>query len=352
MRYTFLWLEIMTDTQQKVFCTFHQATSHRFPGHPESPNRIQGMRAWTIQPPYPEIAWLDYSPASEQEVALIHRPEHLGFLKQECEKGGHQFESSPSYVTEASYEDALMAVGGTLAVSRKIMASDSGRGFAIVRPPGHHATGTQSMGFCLLNNIAIAAADAIASGLTRVAILDFDAHHGNGTEAIFWDKPEVGYLSTHEGGIYPGSGQVTSASHAHGRIVNIPLPSFSGNKSFKLLTDQVFKPWLEKINPDMLFVSAGFDGHFSDPLTTLTQDTQGYFQLVRDLVQFAEAYCQGRILLVLEGGYDPIAMKDNIQASLAALSGRSDFDDHYGKSPGDQRDVQSLITLLRQIHHL
>jgi acetoin utilization deacetylase AcuC-like enzyme len=342
----------MNNGRQNVICTYCEAPHHRFRGHPESPERIHGLRDWLTQPPYPEMSWLEFRPASEKDVSLIHTQAHLEFLRNECQRGSHQFESSPSYVTGSSYEDALSAVGGTLAVSRKITASDSGRGFAIVRPPGHHATGTQSMGFCLLNNIAIAAADAIASGLTQVAILDFDAHHGNGTEAIFWETPEVGYLSTHEGGIYPGGGQVTSASHARGRIVNIPLPSFSGNKSLKLLTDQVFKPWLEKINPDMLFVSAGYDGHFSDPLTTLTLDTQGYFQLVSDLVQLAEAYCQGRILLVLEGGYDPIAMKDNIQASLAALSGRRDFDDHYGKSPGDQRDIQPLITYIRQIHYL
>jgi len=352
LRYTWLWLETMIDNNQTVFCTFHQAPDHRFPGHPESPMRLQGLRNWTFQPPYPEITWLDFEPALEQAVTLVHSSAYVTFLQQECEKGAHEFEPSPSYVTETSYQDALAAVGATLAVSRKIIERGAGRGFAIVRPPGHHATSIESMGFCLLNNIAIAAADAIASGLKRVAIVDIDAHHGNGTEAIFWETPEVGYLSTHEGGIYPGSGQVESARHARGRIINIPLPSFSGNQTYKRLTDQVIKPWLEKMAPDMLFVSAGYDCHFSDPLTTLTLDTHGYYQLMGDLVQLADATCQGRIMLVLEGGYDPIALKDNIQASLAALSGRPDFEDHYGKGPGDQREIQPLINRLIEIHQL
>lgn len=352
LRYTWLWLENMTDIHKKVFCTFHLAPGHRFPGHPESPHRIQRLHDWSSQPPYPEITWLDYNPASEQDVALVHPLEHLTFLKQECKKGMHEFESSPSYVTETSFNDALAAVGATLAVSRRIIAIGSGRGFAIIRPPGHHATSMESMGFCLLNNISIAAADAIASGLQRVAIVDFDAHHGNGTQAIFWDTPAVGYLSIHEGGIYPGSGQVESASHARSRIINIPLPSFSGDKTYKKLTDQVIKPWLEKMAPDMLFVSAGYDCHFSDPLSTLTLSTEGYYQLVRDLVQIADATCQGRIMLILEGGYDPIALKDNIQASLAALCGRPDFEDHYGKGHGDQRGIQPLINRLKEIHQL
>lgn len=342
----------MTNTQQKVYCTYHQAPDHRFSGHPEAPIRTQGVRAWISDPPYPEITWLDFSPASEQECILVHRPDHLAFLKRESDKGSHQFETSPSYVTKSSYHDAMSAVGATLAVSRQIIFNGIGRGFAIVRPPGHHATSTESMGFCLLNNIAIAAADAVASGLKRVAIVDVDAHHGNGTEAVFWDTPEVGYLSIHESGIYPGSGQIESPRHARGRIINIPIPSFAGNKTYKQITDQVIQPWLKKIAPEMLFVSAGYDGHFSDPLTTLTMSTRGYYQLVADLAQLADHFCQGRVMFVLEGGYDPIALMDNTQASLAALSGHQDFVDHYGQGLGDQRDTQELINRVKEIHHL
>jgi acetoin utilization deacetylase AcuC-like enzyme len=208
------------------------------------------------------------------------------------------------------------------------------------------------MGFCLMNNIAIAAADAVACGLGSVAIFDFDAHHGNGTEAAFWDTSEVGFCSTHENGVYPGTGHTQSASHARGRIINIPLPAFAGNSAFTQIIHQVVEPWLAKCQPEMLFVSAGFDGHFSDPFTSLTLDTGGYYSMTSLLVQLAETYCEGRIMFVLEGGYDPIALKDNIQACLAAMSGYETYADHYGKGPDVNVNIEPLIEEIRTLHQL
>ena len=206
------------------------------------------------------------------------------------------------------------------------------------------------MGFCLLNNIAIAAADAVASGVSPVAIVDFDAHHGNGTQAAFTETQAVSYLSMHEGDIYPGTGAMTSAPQARGRIVNIPMPAFSGNKAFQQVLDQIVIPILEKQKPEMIYVSAGFDAHFSDPLTTLTLDTKGYFMLAERLMKVADAVSGGRIMFVLEGGYDPIAVKDNIQACLAAMSGHTDYPDHYGKAPAVASEMDSLIDDLREMH--
>ena len=342
----------MNKNELKVYCTFQEAPEHHFPRHPEAPKRIHSLGKWQENPPYPEIKWLDFSPAGESEVMLVHDPSLLAFLREECQKGAHEFEPSPSYVTEASYQAALGAVGATLAVSRKILSEGTGYGFAIVRPPGHHAERDASMGFCLLNNIAVAAADAVASGLEKVAIVDIDAHHGNGTQAIFWDTPEVGYLSTHEADIYPGSGSLVSAGHARGRIINLPLPSFSGNQAYEKLFDRVVLPWLEAFQPEMIFVSAGFDAHFSDPLTTLTLDTHGYHQLTRKLAASAERLCEGRMMVVLEGGYDPLGLADNIQATLSAMGGQGDFPDHYGKGPDVQPNINPLIEQTLTIHHL
>lgn len=342
----------MNTNDQHVYCTFHDAPQHAFPGHPESPYRLRLMREWLSVPPYPEMLWLDYKPAAETDVMLIHPRRVLEFIKKACQQGPHEFEPSPSYVTESSYESALEAVGATLAVSQRILAEGRGRGFAIVRPPGHHAEPDRPMGFCLLNNVAIAAADAIASGLSRVAIIDFDAHHGNGTQAAFWQNPEVGYLSTHEIKLYPGSGSLESAPHARGRIINIPLPAFSDTTACLYLFQQVADPWLRNFGAEMLLVSAGYDAHFSDPLTTLMLDTGGYFQITKMLVDLAKEFCQDRILFVLEGGYDPQALKDNVQACLAALCGRSDFPDHYGRSPGGRSNIASHIERLRDIHQL
>lgn len=352
LRYTNAYVEIMRENNQKVYCSFQDAPEHRFPGHPESPKRMQALGGWMEKPPYPEIQWLDFSAAEEADITLVHRKGLLAFLNEQSKQGSHEFESSPSYVTEQSYRAALGAVGATLAVSRRILAEGTGRGFAIVRPPGHHAEPDASMGFCLLNNIAIAASDAIASGLCKVAIIDLDAHHGNGTVAAFWDTPEVGYFSTHEGNAYPGTGQIESAAHARGRIINVPLPAFAGNEAYKKIFDQVLKPWLAGFQPEMMFVSAGFDAHFSDPLTTLTLDTTAYYQLARTLVDLADEYCQARVIFVLEGGYDPLALHDNIQACLAALSGHEDYDDNYGKGPNVRPEVGALIEKITDLHHL
>ena len=310
------------------------------------------MKAWLAHPPFPEMQWLNFSQADEGEAALVHGHALLHFLKEACQQGSHEFEPSPSYVTHGSYQAALGAVGATLAVSRKILSEGSGRGFAIVRPPGHHAEPDASMGFCLLNNIAIAAADAVASGLGKVAIVDFDAHHGNGTQAAFWNTAEIGYLSTHEDFIYPGSGRISEADHARGRIINIPIPSFSGNLVFKLIFEKVVLPWLRAFQPDMIFVSAGFDAHFSDPLTTLSLDTGGYYQLSKLLVDTANELCDGRLMFVLEGGYDARALKDNIQACLAAMGGYHQFEDSYGKAPDQHRDISNLIEDLCKRHFL
>lgn len=342
----------MKEKKIKVYCTFQDAPEHSFPGHPESPKRLGSLKGWLEEPPYPEIEWLDFTPAEEADVLLIHRKSLLEDLKFECQQGSHEFEPSPSYVTEDSYQAALGAVGATLAISRRILDEGSGFGFAIVRPPGHHAEPDESMGFCLMNNVAIAAADAVASGLEKVAVIDFDAHHGNGTQAAFWDTPQVGYFSTHENNIYPGTGLLSSASHARGRIINVPLPAFSGNNAFMKIFDKILKPWIHSFQPEMLFISAGYDPHFSDPITTLTMNTKGFFQIAQQLVQLAEAVSHGRMMFVLEGGYDRVALKDNIQCTLAALSGNTSFPDHYGKGPEISPDIDPLIEDLKKTHHI
>ena len=342
----------MKDNKSKVYCTFQDAPGHHFPGHPESPKRLQTLRDWLKEPPYPEIDWLDFVPADEADVLLVHRKTLLEDLKFECSQGPHEFEPSPSYVTEESYQAALGAVGATLAVSRRILEEGRGFGFAIVRPPGHHAEPDESMGFCLMNNVAVAAADAVTSGLKRVAIIDFDAHHGNGTQAAFWDTPQVGYFSTHEKNIYPGTGLLSAAPHARGRIINVPLPAFSGNAVFTAVFDRILTPWIQSFQPEMLFISAGYDPHFSDPITTLTLNTKGFFQITQQLVHLAERICNGRMMFVLEGGYDPVALEDNVQSTFAALIGHNTFPDHYGDGPGPNPDIGTLIEDLKKTHHI
>jgi acetoin utilization deacetylase AcuC-like enzyme len=343
---------MMKSTMKPVYCTYFDAPQHKMQGHPESPQRLRGVKHWLANPPFDTIRWLSYEKAPLDSAAAVHDSHFLDALSAECQQGLHEFEPSPSYVGKTSFEDALNAAGAVLAASRAIISAGRGRAFAIVRPPGHHAESDAAMGFCLLNNIAIAAKDALRQGLKKVAIFDFDAHHGNGTEAIFYDVPEVGYFSIHEGGIYPGTGQMLSAPHARGRIINFPLPHHTGRKPIKGIMDVLVEPWLSAFQPDMLFISAGYDAHFADSLTTLNMDTKGFYQIARKLGKFADQYCQGRLLFVLEGGYDPLALQDNIHATLAALCDESDYPDHYGRVPESEMSLHSEIQYLQNLHRL
>ena len=352
MRYTNPCKEMMSEKNSTVYWTYQDAPGHAYPGHPESPNRFGYFKDWITQTPYPAMQRLDYQPAQLGDLILAHSQRMIENLQQETQRPSHEIEQAPTYVTPASYQAALGAVGATLAVSRKVIRAGAGRGFAIVRPPGHHAVHDHPMGFCLFNNLAVAAADAVIGGMGRVAIFDFDAHHGNGIEDIFWRTDQVAYCSIHETGLYPGTGQLEAAPHARGRLVNLPVPAFSGTKVFERLIEQVVQPWLKAFQPEMLFVCAGFDAHFSDPLTSLTVNTEGFYRLTQKVMDLAETHCGGRTVFVLEGGYDPLALSDNLQASLAALSGEADYPDHYGKGPDQDKDLSALTEQARTYHQL
>ncbi|QRN84161.1 histone deacetylase [Chloroflexota bacterium] len=343
---------MMDEKQNQVFYTYQAAPEHSYPGHPESPERFRVFEDWLRDSSFPGMQQLNYQPATLGDLVLGHTQRMLEALQEECRFGAHEIEHAPTYVTPASFQAALGAAGATLAVSRKVINEDGGMGFAIVRPPGHHAAREQAMGFCLFNNLAIAAADAVISGVGKVAIFDFDAHHGNGIEDIFWNTEQVGYCSIHEQGLYPGTGEIEAAPHAPGRLINLPVPAFSGTKVFEQLFDQVVTPWLEAFQPDMLFVAAGYDAHFSDPLTSLTMNTQGFFNITQKLVDLADRLTGGKMVLALEGGYDALALSDNLQASLAALCGEDEYSDHYGKGPDQSRTIAPLIETVRKNHNL
>jgi acetoin utilization deacetylase AcuC-like enzyme len=343
---------MMSEKNSTVYWTYQAAPDHTLAGHPESPKRFGYFQDWINQSPYPAMEKLDFKPAGMGDLILAHSREMIEKLQGECHYPTHEIEQAPTYVTPKSYQAALGAVGATLAVSRKVFAEGTGRGFAIVRPPGHHADHDRSMGFCMFNNLAIAAADAVISGAGKVAIFDFDAHHGNGMEDIFWHTEQVAYCSIHEDGLYPGTGQVDAAPHARGRLINVPVPAFSGTRVFDQVFDRVVTPWLRAFQPEMIFISAGYDAHFSDPLTSLTLNTDGFYALTQKIMALADELCDGRLVLALEGGYDPLALSDNLQASLAALSGETDYPDHYGKGSDQAKDVSALIEQVRTYHQI
>jgi acetoin utilization deacetylase AcuC-like enzyme len=210
------------------------------------------------------------------------------------------------------------------------------------------------MGFCIFNNIAVAARWLQSNGYAKVAIYDFDVHHGNGTQDIFYNDPSVLYLSTHQWGIYPGTGKKSESgqSAAEGTTVNIPLPAYAGVHAFQASMDQVILPALERFDPDFLLISAGFDAHWNDPLANLQLTTSGYFQISNLLIEAATQLCDGRISFVLEGGYDPEALADNVNAVLFAMAAMEKPIDRLGNAPIDEPDVTQLLTEIKAIHSL
>ena len=302
-------------------CVLVPSPAHVFPEHPEEPGRLSMLGDWQAKPYASALMWLDTVPATLEEIGAVHTERMIAELEAACERGPGIVDFAPTYVTPTSFEDALNAAGGTLACTRAVLRGKADNAFAIVRPPGHHAVPEGPMGFCLFNNVAIAARAALDSGLARLLIVDFDAHHGNGTQAAFWNEARVAYFSTHQEGIYPGSGRIGEAPHARGRIVNLPLPARSGDKAFAHIAEKVLTPLVECFRPQMIFVSAGFDSHWDEPITALGLSSAGFFALSKHLTRLADQHCKGKIVFTLEGGYNPQNVASGVDAGLAALTG-------------------------------
>jgi acetoin utilization deacetylase AcuC-like enzyme len=341
----------MSKTMNTVF-TFVPSREHEYPNHPERPGRLD-----VLEPLLPSFnsdnsEKIEAIPATYDQVARVHQPQLIQAIEEVCKEGSGIIDHAPTYVTQMSYQDALLAAGGVIACTRAVLNGDAKNGFAIVRPPGHHAEPDHSMGFCIFNNVAIGAREALASRMQRVMVIDYDAHHGNGTQAACMDDERFGFISTHQWGIYPGTGWIKDAPRAKGRLVNVPLHSFAGDEVFARVADEIFKPVVESFRPQMLFISAGFDAHWSDPLTSLGLSSHGFFNISKKLVDLAEEYCDGKIVFVLEGGYDPHNVANGAAAVFDALT-NSTFP--AGKDAGDpsphrEPDHESRIAEIRKWH--
>jgi len=326
--------------------TFVPSPLHVYPDHPEHPSRFD-----VLTPRLDSFGAqkLDVKPATHDEVARVHHPTLINSLKDICKQAPAIIDYAPTFVTQTSLDDALLASGGTLSCTRAVLSGSARNAFAIVRPPGHHAEPDRSMGFCIFNNIAIAACDALAHGINRVAIVDYDAHHGNGTQAAFMDDEHVAYCSTHQWGIYPGTGWHEEAPHAKKRIVNVPLPAGSGNKTYERIADEIFVPFIQSFKPELILISAGFDAHWNDPITTLGLSSAGFYMLSKKLVNLAEEHCNGKIVFVLEGGYNPTNLANGADAVFAALMNK-DFIDSGDASPRKETDASEMIEKVCKWH--
>lgn len=327
----------------------HEA--HYESGHPERPERVEAIRQALIDLQW----WQEFPHVSPLEIPdsvlhAVHSPKYLNVLQSASH--GSMFLDLDTYTTPATWELALATAGGGAAVASQVWRGESRRGFALTRPPGHHATRDQGMGFCLLNNIALAAEYLLqVEGTGKLAIVDLDLHHGNGTQDIFYERQEVFYLSTHQSPLYPGSGRIneTGAGAGKGANANFPLPPYSGDKAFERVMDVLILPLLNRFQPEMLLVSVGFDAHWHDPLGQLRLSAGTYHHLIQHLTNWADEHCAGRIALFLEGGYDLEAGAACGQASVAALLDRT-WQDPIGPDPqNESMDWVSMVNQAQQI---
>lgn len=293
------------------------------PGHPESPTRIRAILEALSQYRRPGLVTLDPRPATTEELALVHAPSHIAHVAATAGRPHYAFDADTP-VSARSFETALLAAGGYLALVESIMMGDAENGFAFVRPPGHHAEPDRAMGFCLFNNVAIAARHLQRRyGIRRVLIVDWDVHHGNGTQDAFFADPDVLYVSTHQYPFYPGTGAATEvgAGAGAGRTLNVPLPAGCGDDEYVAAFRDVIVPIAAQFRPEFILVSAGFDAHRRDPLAAMTVTDEGFRAIARLVLGLAEQHASGRFAAILEGGYDLRALQTSVLAVLDELEG-------------------------------
>lgn len=339
-----------------AYATDPRFALHTLEMHPEHAGRLQAVDiALAATGLAQRVEMLPPREATREELLAAHTHDHVDRLAATQGRPAGMLDLD-TYVTPRSYEVARLAAGAALAVTGAVLSGAATTGLAAVRPPGHHATPSRAMGFCLLNNVAIAARYAQRQhGLARVAIVDIDVHHGNGTQAIFYDDPTVLYVSTHQSPLYPGTGSLseTGAGPGAGTTINIPLPPGVGDRGFGAAIDEVVVSTVRRFEPELLLISAGFDAHWADPLAQLALSLDGYDAAMRRLVNLAGEVCRGRVVVVLEGGYHLRALAAGWSNTVRALLGDGERDDPLGPAASAKEpDIDPLIERIRKLHNL
>lgn len=295
---------------------------HNGPGHPECPDRLFAIRerleggslSSKLERASPEAA-------SVEQIAKVHEAGYVAGLERVCQAGGGMLDGDTGCV-EASFEAARLAAGAVVGAVDRVLDGTWRRAFCSVRPPGHHARPSIGMGFCLFDNVAIAAEAALArEGIERVAILDWDVHHGNGTQEIFWERGDVLFASWHQFPFYPGTGAAheVGEGEGEGKTVNCPVARGGGDAEYLAAWDRKVRPALDDFQPQLVLVSAGFDADARDPLAGLNLSRDGFQALSAAVVAWADEHCQGRVVSALEGGYDLAALADDVEAHLETM---------------------------------
>ncbi|MGA2792103.1 MAG: histone deacetylase family protein [Roseiarcus sp.] len=291
------------------------------PGHPERPDRIRVIERALEVEAFQSLAREQAPRVSRSALLRVHPEAYIAAIEQAAPSEGFTRLDADTSMSPGTLDAAMHAAGGATFAVDEVMSGRIVNAFVAARPPGHHAERATPMGFCFFNNAAVAARHAQAAhGAKRVAIIDFDVHHGNGTQDIFWDDASVMYGSTHEMPLYPGTGAISERGE-HGQIVNAPLRAGDGGDVFREALDTAILPRLEAFGPDLVVISAGFDAHRLDPLGGLNLVEADYSWVTRRLMAIAQKCCNGRVVSLLEGGYDLIGLSRSVAAHVAALMG-------------------------------
>jgi acetoin utilization deacetylase AcuC-like enzyme len=326
------------------------------PGHPESPERLRAIYQMLEEEEMRgrPLGKVKPRPATREELEMVHSPAYIDLIASTAGKPYFRLDGDTSTCAK-SYEAALLAAGGLLELIKVVMQGKLNNGFALVRPPGHHAERDKAMGFCLFNNVAIGAHYALKNfSLQRILIVDWDVHHGNGTQHSFYEDPRVLYFSTHRYGFfYPGTGAATEVGKGKGEgfNVNVPLSTGTSDTEYGNIFEKFLKPIALEYQPQLILVSAGFDIHYNDPLGGMEVSERGFARMAQILMEIAEATAQGKLALTLEGGYDVVGQRRSVKAVLEELSQAFPLDkkDLLEKEKADYPRIEKFLLQLKEI---
>ncbi len=332
---------------------------HGVRGHVENATRLlEVMSLLDKSGLHEQLTFLSPQQASIDDIARVHSMEYIRHIEAVSGAGvASAWLDADTVVSGASYQAALYAAGGVMTAVDCVIEDRLNSVFALVRPPGHHATRNRAMGFCLFNNIAIAARYALEKyDIKRILIADFDVHHGNGTQEAFNSDPNVIYFSVHQHPLYPGTGNINECGDGVGKghIVNVPLPPGCGDDEYMRVLDSVLIPVAQRFMPQLIMISAGYDAHWTDPISTMQVSVNGFARMISRLRYLAQQFCNGHVVLTLEGGYNPQVLAFAVKATLEVLLGNKGVEDPLGPSPmkKEEKDISDILDNVKRLHCL